>query len=115
MSSRPFEGSESRCLGRLRRSTDKTSLKIAARAATFSEFALLLTWVDRPSGDTSDGDETGVDVNTVCAEEEEFSGHDFAQRGGFVIFPHFLHRFLSLFDFLPFVALAARLGIRTFV
>ena len=47
-------------------------LRIAARATTFSEFAR--------------GDETGVDVNTTCAEEAESSGHDLAQCGGFVIF-----------------------------
>ena len=78
---------------------------IAARATTFSEIALLFTGVDRPGGATSGSDETGVDVNTACAEEEEFSGHDFAHCGGFVIFPHFLHRSLSLFAFLPLLPL----------
>ena len=60
----------------------------------------MFTAVDRPGGNTSGGDETGVDVNTACAEEEEFSGHDLAQCGGIVIFPHFLHRSVLLFDFL---------------
>ena len=69
-----------------------------------SESALLVTGVDRPGVATSDGDESGVDVNTACAEEE-LSGHDLAQSGGFVIFPHFLHRPLSLLDFLPLLAL----------
>ena len=68
---------------------DKTSFRIAARATTFSEFALLFT---------SGGDETGVDVHTTCAEEEEFSGHYFVECGGFFIFPHFSHRSLSLLD-----------------
>ena len=34
-----------------------------------SESALLVTGVDRPGVATSDGDESGVDVNTACAEE----------------------------------------------
>ena len=58
----------------------------------------------------------GSDVNTTCVEET--SGDDFAQCGGFVIFPHFLHRSLSLslvVSFLAFAALAARLRSRTFV
>ena len=84
---------------------DKTSLKIAATATTFSEFALLCSGVDRPGGATSDHDESGSEVNTACAEEEEFSGHDFAQCGGFVICPNFLHRSLSLFAFLPLLPL----------
>ena len=46
------------------------------------------------------------DVNTTCAEEEEFSGHDLAKCGGFVIFPHFLHRSLSLLDLFPLLPLA---------
>ena len=55
-------------------------------------------------------DETGVDVNTACAEEEEFSGHDFAQCG----VPTLLAPIsVSLFDFLPLLPLP--LGIRTFV
>ena len=78
---------------------DKTSLKIAPRATTFSEFALRFTEVDRPGGATSGGDETGVDVNTACAEEEDFSVHDFAKCGGFVFFPQFWHRSLSLCAF----------------
>ena len=82
------ENRESRCSGRLRRSAwrQDISQQIAARTTTFSEFALLFTGVDRPGGTTSGGDETEVDVNTACAEEEEFSGHDCAQCGGFVIF-----------------------------
>ena len=74
--------------------------QIAARATTFSEFALLFTGAGRPGGATSDDDETGSEVSTTC-EEEEASGHDFAHCGGFVIFQHFLHRSLSLFAFLP--------------
>ena len=50
----------------------------------------MVTGVDRPGVATSDGDESGVDVNTAFAEEE-LSGHDLAQSGGFVILPHFLH------------------------
>ena len=51
-----------------------------------------------PSGVASDDDE-GAGVIATCAETA--SGHDFAQCGGFVIFPHFWHRSLSLFAFLP--------------
>ena len=80
---------------------DKTSLKFAARATTFSEFAHMFTGAGRPGGATSDDDEVTGDVNTTCAGEEAASGHDFAQCGGFVILPHFLHRSLSLFAFLP--------------
>ena len=63
-------------------------------------FALFFTGASKQGGATSDDDEAGGDVNTTCAEEEA-SGHDFAQCGGFVIFRQFLHRSLSLFAFLP--------------
>ena len=53
---------------------------------------------ERPGGVASDDDE-GAGVIAACAETA--SEHDFAQCGGFVIFPHFLHRSLSLFAFLP--------------
>ena len=58
---------------------DKTSLRIAATAATFSEFALLLTGAGRPGGAVSDDDEGGSDVNAACADA--VSGHDLAQCG----------------------------------
>ena len=73
---------------------DKTSLKIAARAATFSEFGPLFTETSRPSGAVSDDEEGGGDVNASCTETA--SGDDLAQCGGFVIFPHFLHRSLCI-------------------
>ena len=75
-----------------------------------SESALLVTGVDRPGVATSDGDESGVDVNTACAEEErscpEWRLSDFST----LLAPTpFTARLLA------FAALATRLGIRTFV
>ena len=97
--SRPGECRKPRRSARIGDPTgDDTSLKTAAKAVTLSEFGLLLTGTERPGGVASDDDE-GAGVIAACAEAA--SGHDFAQCGGFVIFPHFLHRSLSLFAFLP--------------
>ena len=57
---------------------------------------------------TSDDDETAGEVNTTCAEEAEASGHDFAQCA-------FLAPISLAVRLLAVVALAAGLGIQTFV
>ena len=57
---RTWQESRVSSLGQIQKPGDKTSLEIAARATTFSEFALLFTGTDRPGGATSDDDETGV-------------------------------------------------------
>ena len=68
ITSGPGERRRSRCSGRVRRYTsDKTSLKIAARANTFSELALLFTWAGRPGGAVSD--EVGV-MSTQLAQRQ---------------------------------------------
>ena len=55
---------------------NKTSLNIAVRVDTFSEFALMFTGTGRPDAAVSDADESGGDVETTCAETA--SGHDLA-------------------------------------
>ena len=73
--------------------------------ADLARVASLVALARADSGDPR-GDKTSLNIATklprfsAWAEEEEFSGHDFAQCGGFVTFPHFLHRSLSLFAFL---------------
>ena len=86
---------------------NKTSLNIAVRVDTFSEFALLFTGTGRPDAAVSDADESGGDVETTCAETA--SGHDLAQCGGFVITPHFfasISRVVRFLAFAPFAAIA---------
>ena len=94
---------------------DKPPLKIAARASTFSEFALLFTGAGEPGGATSDEDETGGVKYTQLAQRKKPLDTILPQLWRMRDPSTFFAPISLVVRFLAFAALAAGLQIRTFV